>query len=245
MPQSIPLTRGQYATVDDADYPALARFRWFYTSTGYAARSAVIDGKHHTLLMHRVLTDALPGQIVDHINGDKLDNRRANLRLVTPAQNQHNRKAPTRSSSGFKGVQARDSRWIARIYVDGRCVHLGFHDDPVTAALVWDHAARRFFGAYARLNFPDQPESAEYSALLDQVLAGTQPKRKRQPKAKVPRQPSRYKVVYWERGCWRASIKVEGKKQHLGYFMDEEAAARAYDMAAVAQFGERAVLNFP
>lgn len=245
MPHSIPLTRGQVTLVDDADYARLRRWRWRFTSNGYAARTVHRDGKTTTVLMHRFLLGAQPGQTVDHIDGNRLNNTRANLRLVTPIQNQQNRKITTRSRSGFKGVTASGSRWLARIHVDGRQIHLGYHDTAQQAALTYDHAARRFFGRYARVNLPDMPEMGAYRTRLDHILAGTQPKRKRQPGPQVPKACSRYTGVYWDRGRWRASIRVQGKKCHLGYFLDEVQVARAYDAAAVARDGERALLNFP
>ena len=195
--------------------------------------------------MHRFLLGAQSGQTIDHIDGNRLNNTRANLRRVTPKQNQQNRKVTTQSASGYKGVTAAQGRWLARIYVDGRQIHLGYHDSAIDAATIYDHAARRFFGPYARVNLPQLHDMGFHLNRLDQILAGTQPKRKRQPGPQLPKARSAYTGVYWERGRWRASIKHHGRKQHLGYYLDEVLAARAYDQAAVARNGERAILNFP
>lgn len=246
MAQQIPLTRGAATLVDDQDYPQLAARRWFCTSSGYAARVNITSGKKQTVYMHRLIMNAPAHLQVDHINGDTLDNRRQNLRLVTPQQNRMNGKSTT-GSSPYKGVSRYGKSWQARICANNKLYHLGYHDTPLTAALVYDHAARRFFGPFARLNHPEQPQIPYYDQLLDQILAGTRPPRKphRAQVPPVPKACSRYRGVYWERGRWRAAICIQRHKHHIGYFTDEVAAARAYDAIAKARLGERARLNFP
>jgi hypothetical protein len=230
MSQSIPLANApSSALVDDGDYAALAASRWSLKN-GYAARTVRRDRRVITLYMHRVILDAAPGQICDHVNGDKLDNRRENLRLVTSQQNHWNRQKNHNNRSGYKGVRKYGDRWKASIKVSGRSVHLGYHDSAELAALLYDHAARRFYGPFARLNF-DAPIRLDYDTLLDQILAGEQPK-KCSEKPPLPKQKSHHRGVYWERGRWRAAIWENGRKRHLGYFYDEDEAARAYERAA-------------
>lgn len=160
MSKSIPLTRGRSTLVDDADYPWLVQWKWHYTASGYAASTVRTNGDMTYLYMHRLLLDPQPGQHVDHINGDKLDNRRANLRLVDIAQNQHNRRPNAHSASGYKGVcwHRNEGRWQVRIQAYGQRICLGYFDDEVEAALAYDAAARQLHGEYARLNFPDEME---------------------------------------------------------------------------------------
>ena len=86
MPRQIPLTKGRFALVDDATYPELVKYKWHLTSQGYAAATMAINGRRQIITMHRLLVGAQPGQIVDHKNGDRVDNRRANLRLATPSR---------------------------------------------------------------------------------------------------------------------------------------------------------------
>lgn len=148
---TIPLTKGHEAVVDATDFARLASLgvKWC-VSDGYA-----VSAKYGR--MHRFLLGAKPGEMVDHVNGDKLDNRRANLRIATNAQNQANRRA-VRGTSKFKGV-CRQKRphskdvWVARIVAGGQQVHLGSFDDEAVAALAYDAAARKHFGQFASLNF--------------------------------------------------------------------------------------------
>lgn len=97
--------------------------------------------------------NAPPGLEVDHINGDRLDNRRENLRLCTRRQNTRNAKA--RSACGYRGVSHDRGRWRSRIHHVGvgALVSLGSFDTPEEAARAFDRAARRLHGAFARLNF--------------------------------------------------------------------------------------------
>jgi hypothetical protein len=153
--KAIPLTKGYEATVDEADYAILSRFNWCY-SDGYAIRG-VRDrraGTQATIRMHRVILDAPEGIEVDHVNGNRLDNRRANLRLATHKQNLHNLPTPAHNTSGFKGVSwcKRSQKWRAYIKVDGKSKHLGLFATAEGAALAYDEAALLYFGSFARTN---------------------------------------------------------------------------------------------
>lgn len=110
-----------------------------------------------TILMHRLITGAAPGQEVDHVNRDGLDNRRANLRVATRSQQIANQDIRLDNTSGYRGVSwRRDSRrWQAQLTVNGKWRGLGCYDDPEDAARAYDAAAREHFGEFAVLNFPD------------------------------------------------------------------------------------------
>jgi hypothetical protein len=104
--------------------------------------------------MHRLIMQAPKGMVVDHINGNGLDNRRCNLRLCTPAQNRRNRHKHAGGRSRFLGVSPCGDKWNAR--VAGR--YLGLFDDEVEAAKARDRKARQLYGEHAWLNFPpDNP----------------------------------------------------------------------------------------
>jgi hypothetical protein len=155
----IPLTRGLTALVDDADAPAvLAAGAWFALPEGrthYAARNYMReDGQRRVIRLHTFLTG---WPRVDHRNGDGLDNRRDNLRPATYPQNNRNARRRSDNTSGYKGVSWRGDRslWVARIWLGGRKLHLGYFSDPAEAARAYDAAAREHFGAYARPNFPE------------------------------------------------------------------------------------------
>jgi len=165
--KEIPLTRGYVALVDDEDFPDLSGKKWKadvrIRSDGskrvWAAREKYNAGAVSTELMHRVIVDAPKGLEVDHVNGDSLDNRRTNLRLVTTMQNSRNQrtqgtyKGKTKSSK-FKGVSfdKGSGQWSASICVGRRLKWLGRHESQEGAALAYNAAAVSLFGEHARLN---------------------------------------------------------------------------------------------
>lgn len=157
----IPLSKGKHAIVDDADFEYLSQWKWMCSSTGYAVRHRTINKKTITIRMHRELIDVPDGMFADHVNGNRLDNRRANLRVCTHAQNQHNYRS-TKNMWGYKGVAARikGKSWHARIKVNGKTVHLGHFDSIIAAARAYNDAALHYFGEFACLNDLDsEPRS--------------------------------------------------------------------------------------
>lgn len=147
----IPLTRGKFAKVDYDDVDRLATMGDWHFSNGYALHN--VPGRTSQVRMHRVIMDAPDDKQIDHINGDKLDNRRENLRLATNAENQRNTKRRSDNTSGYKGVwQITNGRWRARLAVDGRDIHLGYFDTAEEAAAVRDVAALKYHGEFARTN---------------------------------------------------------------------------------------------
>lgn len=148
----LPLTSGGHALVDDADYEALARYRWRQRRDGYVVRSdRSIPSRQRRL--HQDL--AGPGEgYVDHIDRNKLNNQRGNLRRVTVRQNATNRSP--QGASRFKGVtrHKRAGKWQTAITVDGAFRYLGLRETEEEAARLYDAAAREAFGDFAYLNFP-------------------------------------------------------------------------------------------
>jgi hypothetical protein len=151
--RTIPLTQGKQVMVDDEDYESLIRWKWCYANAT-AVRGLGPRGKQRLIYMHRQIMDPPEELYIDHINGDRLDNRRSNLRICTHAENQRNRKA-TVGSSKYKGVGffKRDRKWAARIRFNSKLIHLGYFDNEIDAAKAHDKAARELHGEFARTNF--------------------------------------------------------------------------------------------
>jgi hypothetical protein len=155
--REIPLKYGGYAIVDDDNYNRFMEYEWLCDSNGYAYRTGTgADGKWTSIHMHRILMWAPPGMECDHRNGNKLDNRRENLRICTPAENRRNRPAPrnTLKTSRFKGVRFNrlTGTWKATIKVDNRKILLGTFKTEEAAALAYNEGAKRYHGDFAWLN---------------------------------------------------------------------------------------------
>jgi len=151
----IPLTHDKSALVDASDYDMLIGFRWraIRIRQTWYAHTRVTGGAE--AFMHDLIMGTRPGEQIDHRSGDGLNNRRSNLRPITNAQNQHNRRR-VRSKSGFKGVSLDRSRkvrpWGAHITIEGRMCFLGAYATPEEAARTYDAAARGQFGEFACTN---------------------------------------------------------------------------------------------
>ena len=160
--------RGLYAQVDDKDFDRFAQYRWRLSSRGYAIRSYVDEGKEIVLSLHREILQPPPGLQVDHVSRDRIDDRRVNLRLVTPGENNSNRARFKSNRSGYKGVTYLHHKWHAQIQKDKQDIHLGFWGDIKAAAQAYDCAASLLFGKQvAWLNFPDEPTpDAIYQAVI-------------------------------------------------------------------------------
>lgn len=216
------------AVVDAADAARVLDRRW--TLTDVRSGRYVKEVGHGGDFLHRVVLE-LPsrresGLVVDHVNHDPLDNRRANLRAVANVLNLANSGAnKTAVYSLFKGVTYDRQRhaWLAQIGINGKHRYLGRFATEQQAALAYNLAAFEAWGEHAQLNEVDP----------DVTLP-------------VKRSPtSAYRGVCWITRArrFRAAIRVDGKLRHLGEFVREVDAAVAYNAAAVEAFGDRARLN--
>jgi HNH endonuclease len=156
----IPLTKGKFAIVDASDYERLSRYKWCASSTG-AQTYAYRHYQGRTISMHRFLMNPPKGMVVDHIDGNGLNNRRSNLRVCTCQQNAYNRR-PKGKSSRYKGVwwDKHNKQWIVVVRRGDLHIHLGRFDDEAEAARAYDRKAFELFGEYAYLNFPAEIEGA-------------------------------------------------------------------------------------
>jgi hypothetical protein len=166
--KTIPLSQGLSAVVDDGDFDRLRQFKWYAVKkrNTYYARRNLRPGPPHCIYMHQQIMHPGPGQIMDHIDGNGLNNRRANLRLCTVSQNDCNRTGVL-GRGGFKGVfrsaapGLRSDRWYARIVAKRRPIHLGCFGTPEDAARAYDAAALKYHGEFAKLNFPQDVPARE------------------------------------------------------------------------------------
>ena len=158
--KKIPLTQGKFALVDDEDYNAVV-------SKGRWSAQKVSGGRNYYaqrqggLMMHRLIMDAPKDMVVDHINGDGLDNRRENLRLATRQQNAINTNHGW-GKAKYVGVSwdERMGKWKTQVHLrdpnTGRIVphHLGYFDSEIEAARAHDRKRRELFRDFAKPNVP-------------------------------------------------------------------------------------------
>jgi len=160
----LPLRNGG-VTIVDADL-----FDWLseYTWTRYAGGDVGRGENHKIIRIHRVINQTPPGFETDHINGDKLDNRRANLRTATKTQNAMNSSSRVNSTSRFKGVwwHRKYKKWYAGIRVKRKLIHLGSYDYEIQAAEAYNDAALHHFGEFSKLNQIPQDEIAGLHAAI-------------------------------------------------------------------------------
>jgi len=149
----IALGDGCYAYVDAADYEWLNQWQW-HLENGYAARRE----KDKAIFMHRQIMQPSHGMLVDHIDGNKANNCRANLRVCTRSENNCNTRKRSGSHSVFKGVfySRRRRKWFAICKYKGKPHQVGYFDSEVEAARAYDRKAVELFGEFARLNFPNE-----------------------------------------------------------------------------------------
>lgn len=173
--KTIPLTRGKVALIDDEDYAEVSKHKWLaqYRKTRnifYALRfikNPTGKPRQKTLYLHRAIMQPHPKMQVDHINGDPLDNRRANLRVCTASQNRRNSKRKySKGRTIYKGIYGKVCGdkiwWEAKVYITQKgkqkSISLGVRREEREAAELYDEGARKYYGEFACLNFPGEGE---------------------------------------------------------------------------------------
>lgn len=158
MPKEIQLTQGKVALVDDEDFDYLNQWKWYANNLKgkfYAVRSESINKKYTgCLLMHRVIMNPTKGLVVDHINGDTLNNQKNNLRNCTHADNIKNQKLSISNKTGFRGVSWHKNNKVyeSRIRSNNISYYIGSFNNPIDAAKAYNEAAIKFHGEFANLN---------------------------------------------------------------------------------------------
>lgn len=161
--QRIKVTRNKFVLVDDEDFEKLNSFTWYCETHGRTFRSFMVKEKkingirkRKKIFMHRVILNAKKGQIIDHIDGDSLNNQKSNLRFCSHSQNIMNGPSRLGSTSRFLGVSKRQFKnslkWKAQIQQNGKNYHIGVYDSEKEAALIYNVAASFAFREFARLN---------------------------------------------------------------------------------------------
>lgn len=152
----VPLTKGYESKVDLCDIDLVKNYNWRYAQ-GYARCTINIDGKWHDIALHQLLLNEY-SLIIDHEDGDGLNNTRKNIRIATFSDNSRNKK-PKRDKllkNKYKGITWRKdlkyAPWGAQIEVNGKNVWLGYHKSPEEAAKAYDEAAIKYFGEFAFTN---------------------------------------------------------------------------------------------
>ena len=141
--------------INDEDLEIIKPYKWV-KGIRYPIAHIYKNGKRTSLYMHKLLMGEI-GEM-DHINGDGFDNRRANLRKATRQQNSFNQKINrSNNTSGYRGVtwktpHGKEGWWYAGIEINGKSIHLGCYKDKIEAAKIYNQAAIKYFGEYARLN---------------------------------------------------------------------------------------------
>lgn len=163
------LTKGYVALVDDEDYDYVNQWKWHFTSYMGACRNVPLPhptSRNHrqtTISLHRTIMNTPKDMVCDHINGNRLDNRKSNLRNCSQSENMKNRKINVNNTSGYKGVlwESRKKYWYATIQSNRKRVYLGGgFQSPKDAALLYDKHAKLLHGEFAKLNFPETKEIA-------------------------------------------------------------------------------------
>jgi hypothetical protein len=245
--KEIELTQGKVALVDDEDYEYLSQWNWYTRKTRhtcYAVRNYYADKDlrvQRPKLMHRAIFEGRGVELnmlgVDHINGNGLDNRWANLRPANDRDNARNRRRQAGCVS--KGVYLFEGRcWRAQIHVVDKQIYLGYYHSREDAEAAYDAAATRYFGEFAKTNY-DLYETVECPTSRSLSNFGKKFKKKRR------NATSKYRGVSYrsDTGKWCAFTTVNGKKINFGCYSTEDEAARAYNDTISRYHGKDAILN--
>lgn len=144
----IHLTKNMSCIVDEEDFNILNKYKWYYQNRGYACNDKLG-------LLHRFIMQCPRGLVVDHINGDKLDNRKSNLRICTQRENTFNSNGSNKTSK-YKGVSwcSQKHKWKAQICINKKNTYLGLFLNEIDAARKYDKIAILNYKDFSKLNFP-------------------------------------------------------------------------------------------
>ena len=157
--KKLELSRGKEALLDDEDYIIAKRYKWYahYRRGKFYAATQLYDPATKTqslVSLHDVILWKPKGFIIDHINGDSLDNRRKNLRVCTYSENCQNTKIRKDNTSGVRGVNRKQGteQWVARVSFKKKRFYLGTFDKKKDAIEAYNKKASELYGINAKLN---------------------------------------------------------------------------------------------
>lgn len=150
---------GNIMLISSCDLESVLKFKWYLTRASYPGTYGTNDGDikfSRPVPLHQILYPNIPyGYVVDHINRDRLDNRRNNLRICTSLQNSYNKSKPKNSNRRYKGVIKNKKSYTASITKDGIKREIKNIQTEEQAARVYDMMAEELFGEFAAKNYPD------------------------------------------------------------------------------------------
>lgn len=148
--KKIKLRQNKYALVDDEDFNYLNQWRWHIAWNGYVVRGEYNGGNYKNFFLHRVIIKTPKGMFTDHINHNRLDNRKSNLRICTKSQNGFNRNKQKNNTSGYKGVtfEKQTKKWVARIRFNGQMKTIGRFFNPEEASEAYKQVALKLCGEF-------------------------------------------------------------------------------------------------
>jgi len=211
--------------LDDDDYDrVMVMGKWNLLkvrSTFYVLAQSGSWNYLHRFIMKEELEKSPKGMVVDHINGNGLDNRKENLRVCTVAQNNQN--GPPQGKIKFRGVNQHGSNYRAQIWTP-KAINIGTFPTIEEAALAYDKKAKEHFGEFATLNFPDGPPPD----VVQKIVEGQEEYQKIKKSRQAERQSSQDGVMWSKRyQRWQPTIYINGKRKHLGTFKTEQEAIDA------------------
>ena len=153
----IPLTQNEFALVDNEDFKMISKHKWYCVrnkGNNYARRNVGVKPNRSSIEMHRVVLKCPNGMVIDHINGNSLDNRKKNLRVCTQAENTRNRIQRRSCKNKFKGItfHKHSKVWHAQICINYNNIYLGSFKNQKSAAIAYDAYAKRIHKQFARTN---------------------------------------------------------------------------------------------
>jgi len=235
---------GSFALVDDEDYPILSRFSWrlhkgkntFYAKTTLESRQQ----SETTLTMHRLVM-GYKGKMVDHADGNGLNNQKENLRICTNSENARNQR---RDSIKGAVLDKRGGRWLSQISFDKRRYSLGTYATEKEAGEARDKAAIVLHGKFASLNYPMNTYEFDHEDFKKIIMEDN---RRNKSPIRRGKHRNKYRGVHFNKKekKYYATLSIDKKSVHIGSFDCEEEAVRAWDSKCYEVYGDIDLLNFP